>query len=194
MIRIHLGQATDIGWHRGVKDPEEITADQYLQMCANKTGCLSRLAAKLAAIFAGASDEIVEKVGSVAEAIGVAFQIQDDILDITLKGEAREKFGKAFGNDIKEGKRTLMVIKTLELASEADRRRLLEILNKHTDDVNEKLEAIRIIEKYGAIDYAKRKAREIIERAWKEAEPLLKEGDAKEKLRAFVRFLIEREY
>ncbi len=192
MINVSVGQGTDIYWHQG--KAKEITEEEYLQMCANKTGCLARMAAKLAAIFAGASDEVVEKVGNVAEALGVGFQIQDDVLDVTLKDEKREKFGKAFGNDIKEGKRSLMVIYTLQHATEGDRKRLLEILDKHTDDVEEKLEAIAILEKYGAIEYAKRRARELVTQAWSQAEPLLKEGEAKEKLRAFAEFLITREF
>ncbi|HDI73505.1 MAG TPA: polyprenyl synthetase family protein, partial [Candidatus Korarchaeota archaeon] len=63
MIRIHLGQATDIGWHRGLKDPEEITVDQYLQMCANKTGVLPRLAARFAAIVARLSHDEEVRLG-----------------------------------------------------------------------------------------------------------------------------------
>ena len=192
MINLGAGQATDIYWHQG--RATEIREEEYLQMCVNKTGCLARMAAKLGAIFAGASDETVETVGRFAESIGVAFQIQDDILDVALEGREREKFGKAFGNDIKEGKRTLMVIYTLSRASEEDKRRLIEILDKHTDDLEERREAIEILKKYGSIEYAKRRARELVSDAWREVEPLLKEGEAKRRLHAFAKFLIERQY
>ncbi len=190
MVNLSFGQGTDIYWHKGKVD--KIKEDEYLQMCAYKTGCLSRMAAKLAVVLSGGDDKLTEKIGKVAEAIGVSFQIQDDILDITLVGEEREKFGKAFGNDIKEGKKTLMVIHTLKKATEKDKKRLLEILDKHPDDLEERKEAILIIEKYRGVDYAKNRAKEILEEAWKEAEPLLKESKAKNLLKQFVYYLIER--
>lgn len=190
MINISLGQGTDIYWHKG--KIKEITEKEYLQMCAFKTGCLSRMAAKLAVIFSGGSVKLAEKIGRVAESIGVAFQIQDDILDITLTGKEREKFGKSFGNDIKEGKRTLMVIHTLKKATRKDKKRLIEILNKHTDDPEERKEAIDIINKYGSVEYAKKIAKKIIKESWSKAEKLLEESKAKNRLREFVNFLIER--
>ncbi len=190
MIRISFGQAMDIAWHRGIAGADEIDEGEYLQMCAYKTGTLARMAAKLAAVLCGAKKEEVEKIGKFAETIGVAFQIQDDILN--LIGE--EKYGKEIGGDISEGKRTLMVIHTLQNASEEDKRRLIEILNMHTKDQALINEAIDIMKRYGAIGYAKKRAKEIMEEAWQDVEPILKEGEAKEKLRAFAEFLINREY
>jgi len=190
MINVSLGQGTDIYWHKG--KAREISEEEYLQMCAYKTGCLARMSAKIAAILANADNETIEKVGKIAESIGVAFQIQDDILDIALRGKEREKFGKSFGNDIKEGKRTLMVIYTLQKATEEEKKRLLEILDKEENTEKEIREAIKILEKYNSLDYARKKARKIVEESWKEAEPLLKEGKAKELLKEFVHYLIER--
>jgi geranylgeranyl pyrophosphate synthase len=190
MINIHFGQGTDIYWHKG--KTKKIQKKEYLQMCAFKTGCLTRMAAKLAVILSGKDERLADKIGQMAEAIGIAFQIQDDILDITLKGREREKFGKSFGNDIKEGKRTLMVIHTLEKGNPKDKKRLLEILDKHTDDLKEKEEAIEIIKKYGSIEDAKKIAREIIKESWQEAEKLLTPSRAKEKLKEFIDYLIQR--
>jgi len=190
MLNVSLGQATDIYWHKGRANT--INESEYLQMCAYKTGCLSRMSAKLAAALSDCDDLVIEKVGHVAEAIGVAFQIQDDVLDISLKDEDRIAFGKPFGNDIKEGKRTLMIIQALKKADEKDRERLLEILNKHTDDLHERKEAIEIIKKYGGIEYASERARQIVKDAWKDTDALLKESPAKAKLKEFVNYLIER--
>ncbi len=190
MINIHFGQATDISWHRGMGS-DSITESQYLQMCAFKTGTLARLSAKLAAILAGADDETVEKIGKFAESIGIAFQIQDDVLDIV--GDPK-KFGKAFGNDIKEGKRSLMVIYALSHAPEDKKKRLLEILDMHTDDENLKREAIEILKECGAVEYAKNFAKKLITETWAEIDELLPESEAKKKLKAFVDFLVEREY
>jgi len=191
MVNLHFGQGTDIYWHRGkVKTIEE---KEYFQMCAFKTGCLSRMAAKLAVILSEGSEELAQAVGRVAEAMGVAFQIQDDILDITLTGKEREEFGKTFGNDIKEGKRTLMVIYTLKKANQGDRERLLEILDKHTEDLSQTKEAIEILKKYQSIEYAREVAKRIIQEAWQDADKILPESKAKQKLNEFVNFLIERE-
>jgi len=190
MINLSLGQGTDIYWHKGKAD--HITEDEYFQMCSFKTGCLTRMAAKMAVILAGGKDELTEKVGRLAEVMGIAFQIQDDILDISLSGTEREKFGKTFGNDIKEGKRTLMVIDTLKKAESQDRKRLIEILNKNNQDLKEIKEAITIINKYQSIDYAQRVARRIVGQAWQEADKLLPPTPAKQKLKVFINYLIER--
>ncbi len=190
MIRIHLGQATDIGWHKGLKDPESITIDHYLQMCANKTGVLPRLAARFAAIAAGLDEEGERKLGKFAETIGVAFQIQDDIINVT----GAEKLGKAYGEDITEGKVTLMVIHALSNADERDRRRLKQILSMHTRERELIDEAISILRKYGSIDYAKGFAREMVRKSWSNVEGLLPDNEYKEKLRALANFLVEREF
>ena len=191
MTNIHAGQAMDIWWHRGNGKPTEA---QYMQMCAYKTGTLSRAAARFAVALSGGSLEEEEKIGKFAEAIGVAFQIQDDILDLVSSGSGRRRFGKPVGNDIKEGKRTLMVIHGLRKASGKDGKRLSQILNSHTSDPNRANEAISILNKYGSVDYARQKAKEIVLCAWKEIEPLLKESPAKRHLKEFAFFLIERDF
>ncbi len=190
MINLSLGQAMDIAWHRGLANADLITEAQYLQMCAYKTGTLARMAAKMAAVVANADENVVEKIGSFAEAVGVAFQIQDDILDLTSEEFAEKKGGR--GQDITEGKRTLMVIRTLEKAEPSDGERLKEILEMHTSSQKLREEAIGIMRKYGSIDYAKQFARNLVQQSWKEVDRLLPPSDAKEKLRAFAEYLVER--
>jgi len=190
MINLSFGQAMDIAWHKGLANADKIEEKHYMQMCAYKTGTLARMSARLAAVLADANEELVEKLGRFAEAIGVAFQIQDDLLDLTSKKFAEMKGGR--GQDITEGKRTLIVIHALKKASKEDRERLLEILRMHTTDQTLREEAIKIMEKYGAIDYAKVFARNIVQESWSEVENLLPESEAKEKLKAFVRYLVER--
>ena len=190
MINLSFGQAMDIAWHKGLANADQINVENYMQMCAYKTGTLARMAARMAAVLADADEKLVEKLGRFAEAIGVAFQVQDDILDLTSPEFAEKKGGR--GQDITEGKRSLMVIYTLKNASEEDRRRLIEILNMHTSDQALRDEAIAIMEKYGAIDYARNFAKKLVEESWKEIEELLPSSNAKEKLRAFAKYLIER--
>jgi len=190
MINISLGQATDIAWHRGLANADLITEVQYIQMCAYKTGTLARMAAKIAAVLANADDRIIEKVGRFAEAVGVAFQIQDDILDLTGEEFAEKKGGR--GQDITEGKRTLMIIHTLEKAESDDKERLKEILKMHTSTRKLIDEAISIMQKYSSIDYARQFGRNLVQQSWKEVDSLLPPSDAKEKLRAFAEYLVER--
>ena len=190
MINLSVGQAMDIAWHRGIANADSVGEDDYLQMCAYKTGTLARMAARLAAVLSGANTELVEKLGHYAESIGVAFQMQDDVLDLTGKEFAEKKGGR--GQDITEGKRTLMVIYTLKKASPADRKRLINILNMHTSDQRLRDEAIAIMEKYNAIEHVKQTASQIVTGSWSEAEKLLPESEAKEKLKAFAEFLIKR--
>jgi geranylgeranyl pyrophosphate synthase len=192
MVNVSVGQAIDIGWHRDLAFPAE--ERQYLEMCKQKSGAMVRLAVKLAAIFAGAPDVVVERLAKITEKIAVAFQIQDDILDVELTGRKRSRFGKSFGNDIKEGKKTLMVIYTCQKASPQDKKKLLKILQKHTTDFNEAKEVIELLKKYGAIDYAKEKARQLAKEVEDEIEKLLAGRKRKEVIIAFMKFLIERSY
>jgi geranylgeranyl diphosphate synthase type I len=190
MINLSLGQAMDITWHRGIANADDLDEEDYLQMCAYKTGTLARMSAKISAVLAGANNELVEKLGRFAESIGVAFQMQDDVLDLTGKEFAEKKGG--VGQDITEGKRTLMVIHTLKSANKADRKRLVQILNMHTSDQALRDEAIAIIRKYSAIEHVKRTAARIVEESWNEVDKLLPSSEAKEKLKAFAEFLIKR--
>ncbi len=189
MINVSFGQALDILWHKG-DDPDKINEEKYLQMCAYKTGALARMAAKIGAIIADASEKDAEKIAEFAECIGVAFQIQDDILNIA----AGKKWGKEFGEDIKEGKRTLLVIHTLQNAGEKEKKRLIEILNMHTGKTKLLQEAIDIIKKYDSLEYAKNYARRLVGDSWRNVDRILPDTKAKKRLRMFADFLVEREF
>jgi geranylgeranyl pyrophosphate synthase len=190
MINLSMGQAMDIAWHRGIANADDLAEEDYLQMCAYKTGTLARMAAKMAAVISGANKQLVEKLGRFAESIGVAFQMQDDILDLTGQEFAKSK--GCVGGDITEGKRSLLVIYTIKKATGADKKRLIEILNMHTSDQKLRDEAIALMQKYGAMEYVKQTAEKMVKESWREAEKLLPTPEAKEKLKAFAEFLIKR--
>ncbi len=187
MINIHFGQGFDIWWHKGKAEPSE---KQYLQMCAYKTGTLARLSAKLGALFGGGSEEQVESLGLFAEALGLAFQISDDILNI-----AGEKFGKlkGVGEDIHEGKRTLLVIYALKKLPPKEAERLRAILGMHPSDQATINEAIELIKKTGAIEYSREFAQKLVREGWKSADKAVKESWAKSALKALADYAIERE-
>lgn len=190
MINLSLGQAMDIAWHRGLANADRIDEEDYLQMCAYKTGTLARMSARIAAVLADADDRLETEFGRFAESIGVAFQMQDDVLDLTSTEFEAKKGGR--GQDITEGKRSLIVIHTLKTGSTEDRRRLAEILNLHASDQKLRNEAITIMQKYDSIEYVKQFAKKMVEDSWSQIDNHLPASDGKEKLKAFARFLIER--
>ncbi len=190
MINLSMGQAMDIAWHRGIANADDLSEEDYLQMCAYKTGTLARMSAKIAGILADAKEKLVEKLGRFAESIGVAFQMQDDILDLTGAEFAKSK--GCVGGDITEGKRSLLVIYTIKVAKSADKKRLIQILNMHTSDQTLRDEAIALMQHYGAMAHVKATAEKMVTDSWNEAEKLLPTPEAKEKLKAFAEFLIRR--
>ncbi len=190
MINLSLGQAMDIGWHRGLADDDSLSENDYLQMCAYKTGTLARMAARMAAVLCGADKELVNKLGRFAESIGIAFQMQDDVLDLTGESFVEKKGGK--GKDITEGKRSLIVIHTLEKVGQRDRRRLIDILNMHTSDSKLKNEAIGIMQKCDSLEYVRKCASQILADSWKGIEDLIADSDAKKRLKIFAEYLVKR--
>ncbi|MFQ5406112.1 MAG: polyprenyl synthetase family protein [Candidatus Micrarchaeia archaeon] len=189
MVNLSFGQGADIYWHRGIE--QKVSESEYLQMCAFKTGTLARMSAKMAVLLADGSKKQVEAAGNYAEAIGVAFQIQDDVLN--LVGDVG-LYGKEIGGDISEGKRTLIVIHSLLHSSEPNKRRLLELLNAKTHDFLLIKEAIALLESSGSITYVKQIAKKIVLDSWKDFENSFPKSKARDELKLFADFLIEREF
>jgi len=103
MRRLHVGQGLDIRWHRDhTVRPHR---DEYLQMCRLKTGSLARLAARMGHVAGGGDPQRAEQLGAIFEDAGVAFQILDDVRNLTSGNP-----GKHRGDDIVEGKKSLPVI------------------------------------------------------------------------------------
>ncbi len=189
MIAIHYGQATDIAWHKGWGLPDE---GRYLQMCALKTGTLARLAARLAVALAGGSAKQEEAVGRFAESLGIAFQIRDDVLSASPE-HARFAKGKGYGDDITEGKRSLVVLHTLERASAEERKRLLEILEMGTRESALVDEAFALFRKHRAQQSAIEVAERLVREAWEDVDAALPAGRAKGLLRELAEFAMKRD-
>lgn len=186
MINIAYGQGADVYWHKGKK--RDASVEKYLQMAAYKTGTLARMSAKIGAKLAGASNHLIKLVGDFAESIAVAFQIQDDLLNL------QEMVGKEFGEDIKEGKQSLMVIRALQQLPKKESQRLIELLDKHTNDSVLIKEAIDTIKSTDAFSFSKNIASRLVEDSWKNLEDNLIEGEAKNNLRMLANFLIFRSH
>ena len=189
--RTHLGQGMDITWHN--ERDIDITEAEYLEMCACKTGCLGRIVARLAAIVTGQSDAVEDAVANYAQQMSIAFQIGDDILDVEHSLDRAGEFGKAFGNDIREGKKTLMAIHAVENATPEDAARLEEILWSE-DNTDEEIEwVLDLYQSTGAVEYARERAESLAERARTHLDGLALEPEPKTQLAEFTRFVIERD-
>ncbi|MDO8427978.1 MAG: polyprenyl synthetase family protein [Candidatus Diapherotrites archaeon] len=187
MLRVSLGQAMDIHWHKGKKT--NLSEEHYLQMCLCKTGVLARMSAMIGGILGNGTKKQINALGEFAQSIGVGFQIQDDILNLVPESG---EWGKTIGEDITEGKRTLLVLRALKKLNEKERKELIEILNSHTRFPNEIKRGIDLIQKTDAIEYAKGKAEEIVLGSWKKVDKELKESKAKQKLKALAEYSVQR--
>jgi geranylgeranyl diphosphate synthase type I len=153
------GQALDVGWVRD--DIYDLTPADYLEMALGKTGHYSGIAPlKVGAIIGGATDEEIRALEGFGKNASIAFQIQDDLLNIL--GDERT-MGKDYLTDVLESKRTLMVIHCLAATGPADRTRLVELLQlRHEKSPDEAAEVVGLLKRHGSIDYARDLARDLI--------------------------------
>ncbi len=114
LIEVCEGQSLD----KDFEVRELVSLDEYLEMIGKKTAALSRMCCAVGAILGGGSDGEVEALANYGFLIGLAFQIQDDLLDITADSSA---LGKPVGGDLLEGKKTFLFLKALEKSSGSDR-------------------------------------------------------------------------
>ncbi|MFD0941020.1 polyprenyl synthetase family protein [Pedobacter boryungensis] len=111
----------------------DVSIDEYLEMIRLKTAVLLGGAMKLGAIVGGANSVDAELLYNFGENLGVAFQLQDDILDVYGNPE---KFGKQVGGDIIANKKTFLHLKTLALANENEKESLVSISDNKIDKIN----------------------------------------------------------
>ena len=143
---------------------ETVSEAEYFRMIEGKTASLFETSARCGGLLGGATKSQVKRLGELGRYAGIAFQVIDDILGLT----ADEKFlKKPVGNDIREGKRTLMVVRVLEKASKRQRKQILETLGNKDASAEQIRETIELIGSLGAIDYAKKLADNYIKKAKK---------------------------
>ena len=180
-LKICEGQALDMGF----EERFDVTEDEYMEMIFKKTGALIAAATKAGAIMGGASQEVIDAMYEYGRLIGLAFQIQDDYLDLASD---EETLGKPIGSDIGKGKMTIIAIKGL--ASD-DSGRLLEILKDDENSQDDIDEAIEILSECGAIEYARNLALDSVNQA-KETLNILHDSSSKQVLLDIADFVLER--
>lgn len=103
-----------------------VSLNEYLKMISLKTAALARMCCKIGAMLGGGDALQINALAEYGQNIGIAFQIQDDLLDITGK---EEKFGKSIGGDLVEGKKTYLFLKALEKAKGKEKKLLQKIIS-----------------------------------------------------------------
>ena len=152
------GQALDLGWARDGR--WDVSIGDYLYMASHKTAYYSAAVPLVTgAICGGGTPEQLRALDEFGMRAGLAFQLQDDLLN--LVGDAAEQ-GKDFRSDITEGKRTLLVVWALSHLGGPDRAELLDILSHEVTDPEGLEQAVGLIEASGAVDHVRSYARELV--------------------------------
>ena len=129
------GQQMDINYeHHAV-----ISQEEYLQMIERKTAVLLAAATKIGAIAGGAAHQHITRMHEFGRLLGLAFQIQDDLLDVY--GDA-DIFGKAIGNDIACNKKTFLLLLAMQQATGNDKKNLFSLLTDKKITVEEKIKNV----------------------------------------------------
>ncbi|MES3017948.1 MAG: polyprenyl synthetase family protein [Bacteroidota bacterium] len=132
------GQQADMNFEK----LDEVTVDEYLFMIRQKTAVLLAGSMQIGALIGGAEKSQAKLLHEFGENLGLAFQLQDDILDVY--GDP-EKFGKLVGGDILANKKTFLLIKAKELAKDEKSAELAKWINGTSHDATQKISAITAI-------------------------------------------------
>jgi geranylgeranyl diphosphate synthase, type I len=177
------GQTRDMN----MREHEEPTEEEYMETVIGKTAHYLTVPMVGGAIVAG-KDEFVDSIVKYGSFVGPVFQITDDVLDLT-EGKGRGEIGR----DIKEGKKSILVVHCLTKATEEEKKTLLDVLKKSPEDTTDEdvLKVKELFEKHGSIKYAEEKAAALT----KEAKAVTSgmPAELKDVLDTFADFLVKRE-
>jgi geranylgeranyl diphosphate synthase type I len=185
---ILAGEAEDVQLSRAPLG--EVTVEAVEDMLAKKTGALYEWCARAGAAVGGAADDVVDKLGRFARLCGTAFQHVDDTLPYVA---AESETGKAAASDLREGKRTAVVLEAYRNAGAEDRKFIADMLGRpdaaaaDMEILKEKITAL------GGVAYARERARRYYEKALEELR-VLPAGESRDLLAAWAEFLLVRTY
>lgn len=169
----------------------DVTVEEYIEMIRLKTSVLLACATKMGAILADASKEDAENLYKFGEQIGLAFQLQDDYLDVY--GDAKV-FGKKIGGDITSNKKTYMLITAFNQANAEQRAELEKWINKSDFDTEEKIAAVtRLYNEIGVDKLAKEKMDFYYEQGKKFLDAVKLPDERKEALAAYAAEMMKRQ-
>ncbi len=187
-IEVCEGQQLDIDF----ETRDDVTIDQYINMIRLKTSVLVATALKMGAIVSEASEKNTNLIYSFGINIGLAFQLQDDFLDIY--GDTKV-FGKQTGGDIIKNKKTYLYLKSLERANEEDKSKLLFLYKQKLSNNSAKIDEVkRIFELYDIPVLIKEQISHYIQQAFDTLLQLDISAKNKLKLKNFVNLITRRSY
>lgn len=187
MLEICEGQQLDMEF----ESRNDVSEDEYIEMIRLKTAVLLAASLKIGAILAGATTEDAEKLYNFGVNIGIAFQLQDDLLDVYGDPEV---FGKKNGGDILCNKKTYMLIKALERADEKQRSELNRWLDAKDFRPAEKIGAVTALyNQLNIRNVCESKMREYYALAMESLTAVAVAEDRKKELKGFMKLLMYRE-
>lgn len=170
----------------------DVKEEEYIEMIRLKTSVLLACALKIGAILADASAEDADNLYKFGEQIGLAFQLQDDYLDVY--GDSKV-FGKEIGGDITSNKKTYMLINAFNKANAAQREELTRWVSAHDFDRNEKVDAVtRLYNEIGINQLVQDKIAYYFEQSKKFLDAVNVPEEKKEELRKYAQKMMKRQY
>nr|WP_308535722.1 polyprenyl synthetase family protein [uncultured Prevotella sp.] len=186
-LQIGEGQQYDMEFEKR----DDVSVEEYIEMIRLKTSVLLACAIKMGAILADAPKEDAENLYKFGEQIGLAFQLQDDYLDVY--GDPKV-FGKEIGGDIVSNKKTYMLITAFNHANQRQREELEVWMRKTTFEKDEKITAVtRLYNEMGIDKLAKEKMDEFYEQSKKYLDAVSIPEEKKTELRAYAEQMMERQ-
>jgi octaprenyl-diphosphate synthase len=141
-----------------------IPLHEHLDLIYRKTACLFSVCMRLGAVLAGASEENERRLGDYGRNLGMAFQIVDDVLDLTA---SEEVLGKPVASDLREGKATMAVIHALERCSPQEHALIETVLRERAFQSVSLQQILQVLQRYDSVEYATARASDYAEAARK---------------------------
>lgn len=196
VLRLFTTTALEIGegqqYDMEFETRDDVREEEYIEMIRLKTSVLLACALKIGAILADASAEDADNLYKFGEQIGLAFQLQDDYLDVY--GDSKV-FGKKIGGDITSNKKTFMLINAFSHANEAQRQELEKWVNAKSFDREEKIAAVtRLYNEIGIDKMAQAKIAYYFEQSKKYLDAVQVPAERKEELQKYAQRMMKRKY
>jgi len=185
-IEVCEGQQYDMNFEQR----DNVSESEYINMIRLKTAVLLGFSLQLGGLIGGADDEDAKLLRKFGENIGIGFQLKDDLLDVY--GD-HEKFGKQVGGDIIANKKTYLLIKTLELATEKQSKLLNELLYSDYEPQKKVREVTRIYDEIGIKEITEEKMNEYFDGAFQYLDQVECQSNQKQELAEFSSYLIKRD-
>jgi geranylgeranyl diphosphate synthase type II len=186
-LEIGEGQQYDMDF----ETRNDVTEQEYIEMIRLKTSVLLACALKIGAILADASADDAQNLYKFGEQLGLAFQLQDDLLDVYGNPEV---FGKAIGGDITSNKKTYMLINAVNRANAAQRAELMKWIEAKEFDRQEKVAAVtRLYDEIGIRQLCEEKINYYFARALSFLDKVSVSDERKQYLRAYTNEMMHRD-